>query len=245
MGLLNDFNKTVSTVSRTATNVKRVIRTVDGVGDALSKTVKKDSGKTSQKKSSSKSSSSKSSSKTQTKKAEEAKTETKAAESPAPRNMGPKQVVFWNLPKTIDDFRSLPQASLSSPNESAAMALLALSYYGKDPLLSMSMLEFVKGPAELGDHEKSMLADALSKDPTLIRSFFRGASASNGYEPDDPYTVVLGNASEADDTDVYATVEIQGSRESGEVRLRKTRDGRWCLWEQFLLDVASDDSPWA
>lgn len=35
MGLLNDFNKTVSTVSRTATNVKRVIRTVDGVGDAL------------------------------------------------------------------------------------------------------------------------------------------------------------------------------------------------------------------
>ena len=240
MGLLNDFNKTVSTVSRTATNVKRVIRTVDGVGDALSKTVKKDSGKTSQKKSSSKSSS-----KTQTKKAEEAKTEAKAAESPAPRNMGPKQVVFWNLPKTIDDFRSLPQASLSSPNESAAMALLALSYYGKDPLLSMSMLEFVKGPAELGDHEKSMLADALSKDPTLIRSFFRGASASNGYEPDDPCTVVLGNASEADDTDVYATVEIQGSRGPGEVRLRKTRDGRWCLWEQFLLDVASDDSPWA
>ncbi len=238
MGLLNDFNKTVSTVSRTATNVKRVIRTVDGVGDALSKTVKKDSGKTSQKKSSSKSSS-----KAQTKKAEEAKTET--ADSPAPRNMGSKQVVFWNLPKTIDDFRSLPQASLSSPNESAAMALLALSYYGKDPLLSMSMLEFVKGPAELGDHEKSMLADALSKDPTLIRSFFRGASVSNGYEPDDPYTVVLGNASEADDTDVYATVEIQGSRGPGEIRLRKTRDGRWCLWEQFLLDVASDDSPWA
>ncbi len=55
----------------------------------------------------------------------------------------------------------------------------------------------------------------------------------------------MGNASEADDTDVYATVEIQGSRGPGEIRLRKTRDGRWCLWEQFLLDVASDDSPWA
>ena len=46
-------------------------------------------------------------------------------------NMGNKKekIVFTSLPSTFEEFASLPQAALSTPFDTAAMAVLAFCYY--------------------------------------------------------------------------------------------------------------------
>lgn len=71
--------------------------------------------------------------------------------------------VFSKLPDTLEEFKALPQAAMSTPFDTAAMTVLALCFYPKDKDLSLAMLDFLRGPAPMSGMDKQNLADPLTQ----------------------------------------------------------------------------------
>ena len=102
-----------------------------------------------------------------------------------------KDVVFSALPETLEEFISLPQASLSDPFDTAAMTVLALFFYPKDKELSLSMLGFLKGPGSISEMEKQFIADRFRDSDYVLRSYFNGAVPGNDYALSTPDTITV------------------------------------------------------
>ena len=165
------------------------------------------------------------------------------------QNVGCKSedVQFTKLPDTLDEFKALPQASLASPFSTAAMTVLALP---KDKELSLAMLGYLKGLQPLSEHDKQFLRDRFMDKDYVPRSYFKGASPQNDYTPAEPYTIRVSENPYSYTEENYAKMFIQsgGADSPRYVQLRKAKDGKWYLWEQFLLaDIRQPESadPWA
>ena len=161
-----------------------------------------------------------------------------------------EDVQFAKLPDTLEEFKSLPQASLASPFSTAAMTVLALCFYPKDKELSLAMLGYLKGPQPLSEHDKQFLRDRFMDKDYVPRSYFKGASPQNDYTPAEPYTIKISENPYSYTEENYAKLFIQsgGADSPRYVQLRKAKDGKWYLWEQFLLaDIRQPESadPWA
>ena len=63
-------------------------------------------------------------------------------------NIGTKteKIVFADIPESLEAFKSLPQAALSTPFDTAAMTVVALSVYPADKELCFRMLDYLRGP---------------------------------------------------------------------------------------------------
>ena len=96
------------------------------------------------------------------------------------------EVVFAVLPETLEEMKRLPQASLSTPFDTAALTVAALAVYPKDREMSLSMLAFLKGPGTLSPYEQQFLRDRFMDKDSVPRSFFKGAVPQNDYTPDLP-----------------------------------------------------------
>ncbi len=159
-------------------------------------------------------------------------------------------VVFPKLPDTLEEFKALTQASLSTPFDTAAMTVLALCFYPQNAELSLDMLGFLKGPQQLSAYEKQFLRDRFMDKDYVPRSYFTGATPANDYKPAEPYTVRVSENPYSYQEQGYAKLFIKsgGADSPRYVQLRQAKDGKWYLWEQFLLsDIRQPESadPWA
>jgi len=115
------------------------------------------------------------------------------------------------------------------------------------------MLNHLKGPQPLSTQEISFIADRMaqnSKVDFIAESYFNGATPQNNYLPTVPYTVVVSENPTSYQEQGYAQLYIRsgGADSPRPVKLRQAKDGKWYLWEQFLLsDIRPPESsnPWA
>ena len=167
-------------------------------------------------------------------------------------NLGNKKekIVFRNLPSTFEEFTSLPQAALSTPFDTAAMTVLAFCYYPQNKDLALQMVNYLRGPRPLSGGDISFIADRFRDSDYVPRSYFEGSTPANDYTPAEPYTIVVSENPYSYQNEGYATLYITsgGADSPRSVQMRKAKDGKWYLWEQFILvGIRQPESanPWA
>ena len=162
-----------------------------------------------------------------------------------------EKIVFNSLPETYEQFISLPQASLSTPFQTAAMTVLAFCYYPKDSELCYKMIDFLRGPQPMNDSDKSFIRDRFTDKDYVPRSYFAGATLNNDYQPVAPYTIEVSENQYSYDEQGYAKLFIKsgGADSPRPIKLRKAKDGKWYLWEysSILSGIRQPESsnPWA
>lgn len=161
-----------------------------------------------------------------------------------------ERIVIADMPENLESFKALPQAAMDTPFKTAALAVVAFTYYPIDKEMSLAMLDFLKGPRPLSPMEKQFIADRFRDKDYVPRSYFEGAKPDNDYEPAEPYTIVVSENPYSYDNEGYATLYMTsgGADSPRSVQLRKAKDGKWYLWEQYLLaDIRQPASadPWA
>ncbi|MBQ9846034.1 MAG: hypothetical protein IJO54_08160 [Oscillospiraceae bacterium] len=161
-----------------------------------------------------------------------------------------EKIVIADIPQSLEQFKALPQADLSTPFKTAALTVVALCNYPKDRQLCFDMLAFLKGPANLSGVDKQFINDRFMDKDYVPRSYFEGATPENSYQPALPYTITVSDNPYSYQNEGYATLYIKsgGADSARQVQLRKAKDGKWYLWEQFLLsDIRKPESenPWA
>ena len=161
-----------------------------------------------------------------------------------------EKIVFRNLPSTFEEFASLPQAALSTPFDTAAMTVLAFCYYSQNKVLALQMVNYLRGPRPLSGGDISFIADRFRDSDYVPRSYFEGSTPANDYTPAEPYTIVVSENPYSYQNEGYATLYITsgGADSPRSVQMRKAKDGKWYLWEQFILvGIRQPESanPWA
>ena len=167
-------------------------------------------------------------------------------------NLGNKKekIVFSSLPSSFEEFTSLPQAALSTPFDTAAMTVLAFCYYPQNKDLALQMVNYLRGPRPLSGGDMSFIADRFRDSDYVPRSYFEGSTPANDYTPAEPYTIVVSENPYSYQNEGYATLYISsgGADSPRSVQMRKAKDGKWYLWEQFILvGIRQPESanPWA
>lgn len=161
-----------------------------------------------------------------------------------------KDVVFQRIPETFEEFAALPQASMSTPEDTAAMTVIAFCVYPRDRELSLKMIDLLRGPRPLSNADKQFIRDRFMDHDYIPRSYLRGANPGNDYAPSEPLTVTVSSNEYSYQEEGYAKMHLTsgGADSPRQITLRKTKDGRWCLWEQYILvGIRQPEStnPWA
>jgi len=160
---------------------------------------------------------------------------------------------FAALPESLAEMQALPEAAMDTPFKTAALTVCALCAYAADREIGTEMLNFLLGPRPLNNVQISFLNDRFREGHHVPFSYFKGAVPENDYTPDTPFTITIesGVYSDANAGEGYKKLFIRsgGADNPREIVLRQRgSDGRWFLWEQFLLvgirDPKSAD-PWA
>ena len=144
-------------------------------------------------------------------------------------------VTFEVFPATPEDIANMPQGGLTNPFDTAALTVLALAYYPTNRELSLGMLKYLKGPSELSNYEQQFIRDRfMDKD----------------YVPSSPWTIRISDNPYSYDNQGYAKLWLTsgGADSPRQIVLRQAKDGKWYLWEQFILaDIRKPESqnPWA
>ncbi len=157
---------------------------------------------------------------------------------------------FAALPESLSEMKALPEASLTNPFATAALTVCALCVYAADKSIGAEMLNFLRGPRPLSNYDISFLNDRFSDGHHVPFSYFKGALPSNNYTPDNPFVITITSGPYSDANEGYKKLYIKssGADSPREIVMRKLGDGRWMLWDQFLLvsiRKAKADDPWA
>ena len=170
----------------------------------------------------------------------------------APQTSGNRtvDVVFAKLPDNFAGFTALPQAAMANPFDTAALTVLALCFYPQDKDTCIQMLNFLKGPQPLSTYEQQFLRDRFMDADYVPRSYFAGAVPNNIYMPSQPYTVRVSENPYSYQDQGYAKLYLTsgGADSPRPIQLRLAKDGKWYLWEQFLLAgirPPESSNPWA
>ncbi len=160
------------------------------------------------------------------------------------------KITFSSLPDTLDGFKALPEAKMNDPFSTAALTVLAFCFYPENRDLSLKMLDFLRGPRPLSVMDKQFVADRFRDKDYVPRSYFEGATPNNNYLPSEPYAITVSENPYSYQNEGYATLYITsgGADSPRSVQLRLAKDGKWYLWEQYLLaDIRKPESenPWA
>ena len=159
-------------------------------------------------------------------------------------------VDFSKVPESFEEFVSLPEAGMKTPFETAAMTVLAFCVYPKDRELSVKMLNFLRGPRPLSGMDVNFIRDRFMDKDYVPRSYFEGATPENDYTPSLPLKITVSENPYSYENQGYAKLFVRSGGADGlrEIVLREAKDGKWYLWEQFILsDIRQPESanPWA
>lgn len=156
----------------------------------------------------------------------------------APGTHRQERFTFTALPESLAAMQALPEASLSSPFQTAALTVCALCVYGADAQTGRELLNWLRGPRPLNGQDISFLNDRFRGGKSYLPfSYFAGAAPESGYTPHRPFTLII----ESDATSMlepgYCKLFLPcgGADRPRPVKLRQAGDGRWFLWEQALL----------
>ncbi len=158
---------------------------------------------------------------------------------------------FSNIPSTYEEFISLSESDLDNPFETAALTVLAFCAYPNAKEEAIKMLNYLRGPRELSTYDKQFIADRFMDGKDYIpRSYLHGATPENDYTASKPYTVTIFASKYSYQEEFYTNLYINssGADNPRSIKLRMSKDGKWYLWEQFILvDVRKPESnnPWA
>ncbi len=158
---------------------------------------------------------------------------------------------FGSLPESLSELQALPEASLDSPFKAAALSVLALCAYGADKNIGIEMLNYLKGPQPLSPAEISFLDDRFRDGQWYVPfSYFKGATPENDYTPSTPFTLEIESNPNSGLNEGYMTLwfESGGADSKRQITLRRKGDGRWFLWEQFIMvgiRTPKSKDPWA
>jgi hypothetical protein len=161
------------------------------------------------------------------------------------------QVVFNELPTTLEMLRALPQANLQEPHYAAALLIPALCLWPTNKNVALEMINFLKGPQGLSTYDIQFISERLRGKEYVPFSYFAGTTPENGYEPSKPYTVTISTVptSYAEDGYVKFYLKSSGADSPRPVQLRKKpSSGEWFLWEQMLLSdirIPVSADPWS
>ena len=163
---------------------------------------------------------------------------------------GEETFTFTALPESLAEMQALPEAAMDTPFKTAALTVCALCAYAADKSVGTEMLNFLRGPRPLSNHDISFLNDRFSDGHHVPFSYFKGAVPANNYTPDTPFTITVTSGPYSDANEGYKKLYIAsgGADSPREIVLRKLGDGRWMLWDQFLLvsiRKPKSDDPWA
>ena len=161
------------------------------------------------------------------------------------------KVTFDELPTTLDMQLALPQSSLQEPHYASALLIPALCLWPSNQNTALEMINFLKGPQALSQHEILFINERMRGKEYLPFSYFRGTTPENGYEPSQPYSVTIFTVPASFDQAGYAKLYLKssGADSPRPVQVRKKEStGEWFLWEQMLLSeirppVSTD--PWS
>ncbi len=159
-------------------------------------------------------------------------------------------ITFSSLPESYETFTALSEAKMDNPFSTAALSVLAFCFYPENKDLSLQMLDFLRGPRPLSVMDKQFIADRFRDKDYVPRSYFEGATPNNNYLPSEPYSIVVSENPYSYQNEGYATLYLTsgGADSPRSVQLRLAKDGKWYLWEQYLLaDIRKPESenPWA
>ena len=159
--------------------------------------------------------------------------------------------VFNALPESVDELKTLPEASLNTPYKTAALTVCALCAYAAAPAIGADMLNFLKGPQPLSAYEISFLNDRFRDSKLVPFSYFAGAIPENNYTPSKPFSVTVFSNPYSFQNEGWATLHLNsgGSDSPRQIKLRlKPSEGKWYLSEQMILvgiRPAKSADPWA
>ena len=164
--------------------------------------------------------------------------------------MESRKIVFDKLPNNLDEFKVLANSLMNNPFGTTALTILAFTYYPKDQELSLAMVDYLRGPRPLSMLDKQFIVDRFREKDYVPRSYFEGAVPQNDYEASEPHTIVVSDNPYSYKNEGYATLYVSsgGADNPRQVQLRKAKDNKWYLWEQFILvDIRPCEStnPWA
>ena len=160
------------------------------------------------------------------------------------------KITFSALSDSYEGFIALPEAKMDNPFSSAALTVLAFCFYPENKDMSLKMLDFLRGPRPLSVMDKQFIADRFRDKDYVPRSYFEGATPNNNYLPSEPYSITVSENPYSYQNEGYATLYVTsgGADSPRSVQLRLAKDGKWYLWEQYLLaDIRKPESenPWA
>ena len=158
--------------------------------------------------------------------------------------------VFAKVPQNVAELQQFPEATLDSPFKTTALTMLVLMRWEEDKEGCYSMLDFLRGPDPMTPYAKQFLKDRLTGKTYKVSSFFVGAKVENSYKPSLPLTISVSDNPYSYQDDGYATMHIRsgGADSPRQVKVRKAKDGKWYLWEQFVLvgiRPPEGSNPWA
>lgn len=158
---------------------------------------------------------------------------------------------FTALSESLAQMQALPEASLDSPFKTAALTVCALCAYAADKNIGTEMLNWLRGPRPLNGTEISFLNDRFRDGKTYIPfSYFEGATPDNDYTPSEPFRVTVQSTHVSGEEQGYMKLFIPcgGADSPRPIKLRMKGDGKWFLWEQYLLTgirTPKSADPWA
>ncbi len=158
---------------------------------------------------------------------------------------------FTALPESLAEMQALPETSLDSPFKTAALTVCALCAFAADKQIGTEMLNWLRGPRPLTGQDISFINDRFRDGRTYIPfSYFAGATPDNDYTPSEPFTITIESNHTSDDEQGYMKLFIPcgGADSPRPIKLRMKGDGKWFLWEQYLLTAIREPKsadPWA
>ena len=158
---------------------------------------------------------------------------------------------FQELPKNLEELKALPEASLNDAYKTTALCIAALCQFEADETATIEMLDFLKGPENVTEAEKTFLRDRLKGKAYKTLSFFQGATPQKGYEPTKPYTITVSENPSSVNEENWATLYVtsSGADTPRPVKLRKKPStGQWFINDiQCLSDIRipTEQDKWA
>lgn len=161
-----------------------------------------------------------------------------------------QKITFASIPQSLEEFSGLPQAAMASPFQTAALTVLALCVYPSNRDASLEMLNFLRGPRPLSVMEQQFIRDRFMDKDYVPRSYFDGATPQNDYTPAQPLSISIGENPYSHQNEGYTKLFLKsgGADNPREIVLRLAKDGKWYLWDQFLLAGIREpesQNPWA
>ena len=174
-----------------------------------------------------------------------------SAHTPPVGQAGEAVFTFAALPGDLVAMQALPEAALQTPAQTAALTVLALCAYAKDPEAGIAMLDWLRGPRPLTGMDRSFLRDRFRDGKSYLPfTYLEGATPENGYTPSQPFRIrVVANATSAAEAGYQKLfLPCGGADDPRPIKLRRKGNGQWFLWEQYLLTgirVPTSADPWA